>query len=66
MTVRGQRLVIYGGLAGIILLAWAFLVYLATTMRMTNMGVDISMHSMQAWGVTDTSLTFVMWVVMMV
>lgn len=66
MTVRGQRLVIYGGLAGIILLAWAFLVYLATTMRMTNMGVDISMPSMQAWGVTDTSLTFVMWVVMMV
>ena len=35
-------------------------------MRMTNMGIDISMPSMQAWGVTDTALTFVMWVVMMV
>jgi len=63
---KAQRLVIYGGLAGIILLAWAYLVYLATTMRMTNMGMDISMPSMQAWGITDTSLTFVMWVVMMV
>lgn len=66
MNVKEQRLVIYGGLAGIILLAWAYLVYLATTMQMTNMGVDISMPSMQPWGVLDTSLTFVMWSVMMV
>jgi len=66
VAIKGQRLVIYGGLASIILLAWAYLVYLATTLRMTNMGMDISMPSMQAWGVTDTSLTFVMWVVMMV
>jgi predicted metal-binding membrane protein len=66
MNVKGQRLVIYTGLAGIILLAWAYLVYLANTMQMTNMGMDISMPSMQAWGITDTSLNFVMWVVMMV
>lgn len=66
MNAKGQRLVLYGGLAGIILLAWTYLLYLANTMRMTNMGMDISMPSTQAWGVTDTSLTFVMWVVMMV
>ena len=66
MNERAQRLAIYGGLAGIILLAWAYLVYLATTTQMTNMGIDISMPSMQAWGVTDTALTFTMWVVMMV
>jgi predicted metal-binding membrane protein len=66
MNVKGQRLVIYAGLAGIILLAWAYLVYLANTMQMTNMGMDISMPSMQSWGITDTSLNFVMWVVMMV
>jgi predicted metal-binding membrane protein len=58
--------VIYGGLASIILLAWAYLVYLATTLQTTQMGIDISMPSMQAWGVMDISLTFVMWVVMMV
>jgi predicted metal-binding membrane protein len=66
MNVKGQRLVIYTGLAGIILLAWAYLVYLANTTQMTNMGMDISMPSMQTWGITDTSLNFVMWVVMMV
>jgi predicted metal-binding membrane protein len=66
VNVNSQRLVLYGGLAGISLLAWAYLVYLATTTQMANMGMDISMPSMQAWGVTDTSLTFVMWVVMMV
>jgi len=58
--------VIYGGLASIILLAWVYLVYLATTLNTTQMGIDISMPSMQAWGVLDISLTFVMWVVMMV
>ena len=66
LKAKGQRLVIYGGLAGIILLAWAYLFYLATSMRMTNMSMDISMPSMQVWGVMDTALTFVMWVVMMV
>jgi predicted metal-binding membrane protein len=58
--------VIYGGLASIILLAWVYLVYVATTLNTTQMGIDISMPSMQAWEVMDISLTFVMWVVMMV
>lgn len=66
MNAKGQRLVIYAGLAGIILLAWGYLVYMAGTLQKTSMGMDISMPSMQAWGVTDTSLTFLMWVVMMV
>ncbi len=66
MNTKGQRLVIYGGLAGIILLAWVYLFYLSTSMQSTNMGMDISMPSMQAWGLADTGLNFVMWVVMMV
>jgi predicted metal-binding membrane protein len=66
MNTQGQRLVMYGGLAGISLLAWAYLVYLAGTMQMANMGMDLSMPSMQAWGIKDTSFTFGMWVVMMV
>jgi predicted metal-binding membrane protein len=66
VNAKGQRLVIYAGLAGIILLAWGYLVYMAGTLQKTSMGMDISMPSMQAWGVTDTSLTFLMWVVMMV
>jgi predicted metal-binding membrane protein len=66
VNTKGQRLVIYTGLTGIILLAWGYLVYLAGTLQKTSMGMDISMPSMQAWGITDTSLTFIMWVVMMV
>ncbi len=66
MNANGQRLVIYGGLGGIILLAWAYLFYLATSMQMTNMGMDITMPSMQPWGWTDSALNFSMWVVMMV
>jgi predicted metal-binding membrane protein len=66
VNAKGQYLVTYGGLAGIILLAWAYLFYLTTTLQATNMGMDISMPSTLAWGITDTSLTFVMWVVMMV
>jgi predicted metal-binding membrane protein len=66
VNAKGQRLVIYAGLAGIILLAWGYLVYMAGTLQKTSMGMDISMPSMQTWGVTDTSVTFIMWVVMMV
>jgi predicted metal-binding membrane protein len=63
---KGERFVIYGGLAGIILLAWGYLVTLASALQKTSIGRDISMPSMQAWGVMDTSLNFMMWVVMMV
>jgi predicted metal-binding membrane protein len=66
VNTKGQRLVIYAGLTGIILLAWGYLVYMAGSIQKTSMGMDISMPSMQAWGITDTSLTFIMWVVMMV
>jgi predicted metal-binding membrane protein len=66
VTVKRERLVIYAGLAGIILLAWGYLAYLAGALQKTSMGTDISMPSMQAWGAADTGLTFMMWVVMMV
>ncbi len=66
MDARGQRLVIYGGLGGIILLAWAYLFYLASSMRMASMGMDISMPAMQPWRSADIALNFSMWVVMMV
>jgi predicted metal-binding membrane protein len=66
MNAKGQRIVIYAGLAGIILLAWGYLISLAGSMANANMGMDISMPSRQAWGLTDTSLNFSMWVVMMV
>jgi predicted metal-binding membrane protein len=66
MNGNGQRWVIYSGLTGIILLAWAYLVYLASTLSLSSMSMDISMPSQQSWGIMDTSLTFGMWVVMMV
>lgn len=57
---------IYGGLGGISLLAWTYLIYLASSMQMTNMSMDISMPFMKPWGLADTALNFLMWVVMMV
>jgi predicted metal-binding membrane protein len=66
VNAKGQRLVIYAGLAGIILLAWGYLVYLAGSLQKSSLGMDVTMPAMQAWGLTDTSVTFIMWVVMMV
>ena len=65
-ALRRDRIVVLSGLALIITLAWAYVSSLASDMRNMEMATEIAMPQMQAWGVTDFALTFVMWAVMMV
>jgi predicted metal-binding membrane protein len=63
---RRDRIVVLSGLALIVALAWAYVSSLAPDMQNVEMATEMAMPQMQAWGVTDFALTFVMWAVMMV
>lgn len=63
---RRDRVIVVGGLALISTLSWAYVSHLAAGMSNTDMGMEMAMPRMQAWGVTDFVLTFAMWAVMMV
>ena len=65
-VLRRDRAVVLGGLAVIAALAWAYVSYLTADTGKTDMGMEMAMPRMQAWGVADSTLTFVMWAVMMV
>ncbi|PYV12351.1 MAG: hypothetical protein DMG23_01410 [Acidobacteria bacterium] len=69
ILLKRDRAVVVGGLAGITLLAWFYLVHLhramAMPMDMMNMP-GMAMPMMQDWRASDFLLTFVMWAVMMV
>ncbi|CAN5879072.1 DUF2182 domain-containing protein [soil metagenome] len=60
---RRDRIIVLSGLAVITALSWAYVASLASDM---NMGTEMAMPRMQAWGVADFALMFVMWAVMMV
>lgn len=59
-----DRLVVLGGLVGIVALSWVYLIYLSIDMQ--NMSMEMSMPQMQAWKPADFILTFIMWSVMMI
>ena len=61
---RRDRAVILVGLAGITVLAWAYMFYLIW--QMDQMSMEMAMPQMAAWTGLDFALTFVMWSVMMV
>jgi predicted metal-binding membrane protein len=67
-VLRRDRAVVMAGLAGIVLVAWLYLLHVARTMaemeRHAAMGMV--MPQMRAWGVADVALLFLMWTVMMV
>lgn len=63
---RRDRIIVLSGLPVITALSWAYVASLASDMRGMNMGTEMAMPQMQAWGVADFALTFVMWAVMMV
>jgi predicted metal-binding membrane protein len=63
-VVRRDRIIVLSSLAVITALSWAYVSSLASGMQ--DMGMEMAMPRMQAWGVTDFALTFVMWAVMMV
>jgi len=62
-TLKRDRYIILASLAGITLLAWAYMFYLAANMA----GMDMAaMTQVRPWTVIDLFLTFIMWAVMMV
>ncbi len=63
---RRDRIIVLGGLAAITALSWIYVSSLASEMRNMEMGAEMAMPQMQAWGVADFVLTFGMWAVMMV
>ena len=65
-VLKRDRTVVIVGLASIIALAWAYMVYLAWTMSNMDMGMEMAMPNMQVWGITDFLFMFIMWAVMMV
>ncbi len=54
------------GLALITALSWAYVSSVASNMQGMDVGMEMSMPRMRAWGVSEFVLTFVMWAVMMV
>ena len=66
IALRRDRIIVLSSLAVIIALSWAYVSSLASDMQNMDVATEIAMPQMQAWGVTDFALTFVMWVVMMV
>jgi predicted metal-binding membrane protein len=68
-VLRRDRIVVLSGLAAITALSWVYVVSLASdmqSMNMGDMGTQMTLPRMQAWGVADFALTFGMWAVMMV
>jgi len=60
--LRRDRSVVLIGLGLIILLSWAYMGYLAW--NMANM-MEMTMPTLQPWGIVDLFLVFIMWTVMM-
>jgi predicted metal-binding membrane protein len=65
-VLRRDRIVVLCGLTAITALSWAYVFSLASDMQPMDMGTEMAMPRMQAWGVADFVLTFGMWAVMMV
>jgi len=65
-VLRRDRLIVLSSLAVIIALSWTYVSYLASGMQDMDVATQMAMPQMQAWGVTEFVLTFVMWAVMMV
>ena len=74
-ALKRDRLIVIAGLAAVTVLAWLYVLQLASSMTgadasMDNMGnmdtMAMSMPTTRAWGSDDIFLTFMMWAVMMV
>jgi len=63
-VLKRDRLIVLSGLAIIVGLAWAYMVYLALDMQ--KMTMEMTMPRMQMWGIVDFGMMFIMWSVMMV
>jgi predicted metal-binding membrane protein len=65
-VVRRDRIIVLSGLAAITAFSWVYVFTVASDMQNMEMGAEMAMPRMQAWGVADFGLTFGMWAVMMV
>jgi predicted metal-binding membrane protein len=68
-ALRRDRIIVLSSLAAITALSWVYVFSVASDMQntdMENMGTEMTMPRMQAWGVADFGLTFGMWAGMMV
>jgi predicted metal-binding membrane protein len=65
-VLRRDRIIVLSGLAAITALSWVYVLSLISDMQNMEMGAEMTMPRMQAWGVADFALTFGMWAVMMV
>ncbi|MEN8172035.1 MAG: DUF2182 domain-containing protein [Chloroflexota bacterium] len=69
--LRRDRSIVLISLGAIILLSWAYMVYLAwdmanmMDMSEVNMGMEMATPTFQPWGIVDFTLVFIMWTVMM-
>jgi predicted metal-binding membrane protein len=70
LLLRRDRLPALLGLIGVILLAWAYLVWMALAMDMGGMGGDgvpaLVMPQLASWSAADWLAMFLMWAIMMV
>ncbi len=57
--LKRDRTIVLAGLAGIVMLSWAYVVYLAW--QMEGMDPGIAMPQIQSWNVTDFLFMFLMW-----
>ena len=65
--LRRDRAIVAFGLAGIVALSWAYLIYMDWGMRHMDLRMEmIVMPAMQHWTAWDLVLVFLMWAVMMV
>ena len=67
-VLRRDRAIVGAGLAGIVVLAWLYLLHMAGAVSEIEMHAAMGMATpqMQSWGVVDLFLLFLMWAVMMV
>jgi predicted metal-binding membrane protein len=67
VILRRDRAIVVLGLAGIVALAWAYLIYMDWGMRHMDVGMEmVIMPAMQHWNGWDLFLVFLMWTIMMV
>ena len=67
-VLRRDRVIVGAGLAGLVLLAWVYLLRMARAMAEmeAHAAMGMAMPQMQTWGMADLWLLFLMWGVMMV
>src|SRR4028118_1779502 len=66
IALRRDRIIVVSSLVVIMAVSWAYVSSLASDMQNMDVPTELAMPQMQAWGITNLALMFVMWAVMMV